>query len=420
MFKYSLLVTFFYISFNIYSQDLNNVKRNIEQLAGPSYYGRGYVKKGDSKAAQYIASEFKKAGLLPANKSSYYQKLSFPVNTFPNELLVKCNGVVLKPGVDYIVEPDCPAFSYKGLVTFVSHSQLNNERYYDSVGYKQSYAVLDTFTPKYSETAEITKRKFLKNYKQPLIIELSQTKLTWSASYKQGNRCHITLLNSAFKRDSVLYFEINIKPKFIPKYNSSNVLGMIKGSSNKDTFIVFTAHYDHLGMMGKTATFNGANDNASGVAMMLELAKHYSQNKPYYNLLFIAFTGEELGLIGSNYYVRNPVFPLANIKFLINIDLMGNGSEGVMVVNGSLHGKEFNLLSAINKQYNYLPQVKSRGKAANSDHYWFSEAGVKAFFFYLMGPYPHYHDVNDRPEMLPYANFENAFLLFRDFIDRIR
>jgi Zn-dependent M28 family amino/carboxypeptidase len=198
------------------------------------------------------------------------------------------------------------------------------------------------------------------------------------------------------------------------------VLGVIKGSSDKDTFIVFTAHYDHLGMMGKTATFNGANDNASGVAMMLELAKHYSENKPYYNLLFIAFTGEELGLIGSNYYVRNPVFPLANIKFLINIDLMGNGSEGVMVVNGSLHGKEFNLLSAINKQYNYLPQVKSRGKAANSDHYWFSEAGVKAFFFYLMGPYPHYHDVNDRPEMLPYANFENAFLLFRDFIDRIR
>ena len=58
MFKYSLLVTFFYLSFNIYSQDLNNVKRNVEQLAGSSYYGRGYVKKGDSKAAQYIASEF--------------------------------------------------------------------------------------------------------------------------------------------------------------------------------------------------------------------------------------------------------------------------------------------------------------------------------------------------------------------------
>ena len=96
MFNYSVLVTFFYISFNIFSQDLNNVKRNVDQLAGPSFYGRGYVKKGDSKAAKYIATEFKKAGLLPANQSSYYQKLSFPVNTFPNELLVKCNGVVFE------------------------------------------------------------------------------------------------------------------------------------------------------------------------------------------------------------------------------------------------------------------------------------------------------------------------------------
>jgi hypothetical protein len=174
MLKYSLLVSFFYISFTIFSQDLNNVKRNVDQLAGPSFYGRGYVNKGDAKAAKYIASEFKKAGLLPANNASYFQKLSFPVNTFPNELLVKCNGVVLKPGVDYIVEPNCPAFSYKGMVSFVSFNQLNNESYYDSIGYKQSYAVLDTFTPKYSQTAEITKRKFLKNYKQPLIIELSQ------------------------------------------------------------------------------------------------------------------------------------------------------------------------------------------------------------------------------------------------------
>lgn len=420
MFKFTFFIYFFIVSFNIFSQELNNVKRNVDVLADDSYNGRGYVNKGDSKAANYIANEFKKSGILPANNKSYFQKLQFPVNVFPNEIILKCNGVLLKPGIDFIVEPDCPSFKYKGNVSFVSNSQLGKESFYDSIGYKQTYALLDTFSPKYSETAEITRRKFLKNYNQSLLIELTNNKLTWSASYKQGNRCHITILNSSFKRDSSYYFEINIKPKFIPQYSSKNVLGLVKGTSNKDTFIVFTAHYDHLGMMGKSACFNGANDNASGIAMMLELANYYAQNKPYYNMLFIAFTGEELGLIGSNYYVRNPIFPLSKIKFLINIDLMGNGSEGLMVVNGSVHGKEFNLLSNINEQKKYLPQVKSRGKAANSDHYWFSEAGVKSFFFYLMGPYPYYHDVKDRAEMLPYSNFENAFLLFKDFINSIR
>ena len=75
--------------------------------------------------------------------------------------------------------------------------------------------------------------------------------------------------------------------------------------------------------------------------------------------------------------------PLSDIKFLVNLDLMGNGAEGVMVVNGTINPSEFQLLKSINEKEKYLPEVKIRGKAANSDHYWFAQSGVPAFFFYL-------------------------------------
>ena len=89
--------------------------------------------------------------------------------------------------------------------------------------------------------------------------------------------------------------------------------------------------------MGKNTFFPGANDNASGVAMLLQLANYYSkpENQPDYSICFIAFTGEELGLLGSKYYVQNPLFPLNQIKLLINMDMVGTGDEGITIVNTS-------------------------------------------------------------------------------------
>ena len=91
-----------------------------------------------------------------------------------------------------------------------------------------------------------------------------------------------------------------------------------------------------------------------------------------------------------------------------------------MVFNGTINPSEFQLLKTINDKEKYLPAVKIRGKAANSDHYWFAQSGVPAFFFYLMGPYPFYHDVNDQATALPLTNFEQAFMLFQSFISQLQ
>jgi Zn-dependent M28 family amino/carboxypeptidase len=195
-------------------------------------------------------------------------------------------------------------------------------------------------------------------------------------------------------------------------------MGYVKGTEYPDSFIFLTAHYDHLGEMGKGTYFPGANDNASGIAILIDMARYFANSKikPRYSIGFIAFAGEEAGLVGSKYYTDYPVTPLKNISFLMNMDLMANGQTGMMVVNGSVFPKEYGKLVHINDSAHYLYAIDKRGKAANSDHYWFSEKGVKAFFFYLLGKYPYYHDIYDTSDKPTMAGYDGAFRLIRDFI----
>ena len=166
-----------------------------------------------------------------------------------------------------------------------------------------------------------------------------------------------------------------------------NVLGYLEGEK-KDSMLVFTAHYDHLGMMGNETMFPGANDNASGVSLLLNLVKHFSTNPPEYTVVFIAFAAEEIGLIGSKYFTEHPVFPLSNIKFLINFDLAGTGDDGIQVVNGKIYQQKFDVLTKLNDQDKLLKQIKIRGEACNSDHCMFHAMGVPCFFHLHIGGYP--------------------------------
>ena len=208
-----------------------------------------------------------------------------------------------------------------------------------------------------------------------------------------------------------------MKNKFLKQYQSQNVIGYVKGKCPGKK-IVISAHYDHLGMMGE-AVFTGANDNASGVAMLLYLAKYFTENKPKHDVVFIAFAGEEAGLLGSKYYTEHPLFPLKKIKLLINCDLAGTGDEGITVVNGTVYEKEFKKLAQINVEKEYLKKIKVRGRAANSDHYWFSQKGVPAIFIYTLGGITAYHDVYDKAETLPLTAFADYAHLLIDFINQL-
>jgi peptidase M28-like protein/PDZ domain-containing protein len=124
---------------------------------------------------------------------------------------------------------------------------------------------------------------------------------------------------------------------------SHNVIGILPGSDPKlkDEAVVIGAHYDHLGRGGQGSLaqregeiHHGADDNASGTAALLELARTFSKQRPRRTVVFIAFSGEEEGLIGSNYYVNHPVVPLANTVAMINLDMVGRLNEKKLVVGG--------------------------------------------------------------------------------------
>ena len=219
--------------------------------------------------------------------------------------------------------------------------------------------------------------------------------------------------------DTVNKINVNVRAKLLSRRKSENVIGIIPGEI-KDTFIAITAHYDHLGMMGTDAVFPGASDNASGTSMLLYMAHYFSTHPQHYSILFIAFSGEEAGLKGSLYYTRHPIVPLECIKFLTNIDIMGDATEGITVVNATEYPAQFQLLQKINGEHNYLPQIKSRGKAENSDHFFFTEAGVPSIFIYTNGGKGYYHDVFDTADEISLINIDNLVHLLIDFFKEIK
>ncbi len=147
----------------------------------------------------------------------------------------------------------------------------------------------------------------------------------------------------------------------------------------------------------------------------MALANYYAKHPHPYTMAFILFSGEEAGLLGSKYFTEHPLLPLKNIKLLVNLDLEGTGVDGITVVNATVCSKEFALLKQVNQQGNYLVKINSRGKAPNSDHYFFTEKGVPAIYWYTLGGIKAYHDVYDISATLPLTVFNNMFKMIVGF-----
>lgn len=410
MLKKFLLFSICCCSIAVSAQDSLYTRQVIETLCSKQYAGRGYVKQGDHKAATYISAEFAKSGLQPIGES-YFQPFQFPVNTFPSRLKVVIDGKKLIVGTDYIVHPASSGCRS----TFITQQTDSLNFISDLSADTDSCLVIDN---KFFNAQRDVVIDLLKKKKKGAVVFLEENKLTWSVATYHFNVPVLVILKKKFPVNAQK-ISINIKSHFNTNHHTRNVVAIEKGKVASDSFIVFTAHYDHLGMMGKKAIFPGANDNASGVAMLLNLARHYVKNPSGYSIVFIAFAGEEAGLIGSLYFTEHPMIDLKKIKFLVNLDLLGTGDDGMMVVNATEHQKEFVLMKSINDENNYLSSIGERGKARNSDHYYFTEKGVPAFFLYTLGGIKAYHDIDDKAATLPLTKFKEVFRLITTFADSL-
>jgi Zn-dependent M28 family amino/carboxypeptidase len=174
--------------------------------------------------------------------------------------------------------------------------------------------------------------------------------------------------------------------------------------------------------MGDQVYFQGANDNASGTAMVMDLARHFASagGPPEYSMVFVALSGEEAGLMGAGYLAENPLFDLSRIRFLINLDMVGTGGDGITVVNGKVFQEEFDLLHQINEEMDLLHEVAIRGESCNSDHCPFYQKGVPAVFIYTRDKeYNEYHNLDDRAIDLPLTEYEDLFRLLVAFTQNL-
>ena len=400
----------------IYSQK-DYAKRILDTLCSPRYDGRGYVNNGDIHASEFLREELMRLGVVPMKRQTFFQDYDLGgVNTFPYDIEVVLDNDTLVPGANYLVHP------YSGTIQGeFDIVEVNSANWYtqfnETLDWKLSEREHKIYLLNFTDVADNKKRGEIKEiaYKA-----MNYFPCIWIAKNKQmfsvgrGEMPYPLVMIDSADYHGGSKAKLKINNKFIPDYMSRNVIGMIPGKQKKK-YIVFSAHYDHLGRMG-SAYFPGANDNASGCSMLLSLAKYYMENPAEYSIVFCFFSGEEAGLEGSKFFVEHPFFKLKQVKFVLNVDIMGGASDGITVVNATKHPEEYERMVKINEEMGLIKQVKKRGPTHNSDHYYFSEKGVPAFFIYSMGTVRNYHDVYDTAENTPLDKFDEVQELLIKFV----
>ena len=424
------------------AQDMPRARRTIAKLASPGLYGRGYARAGEHRAAAYLRGRLQALKLEPL-ALEYTQSFTLDVNTFPGKLSASIRAagsasiLTWAAGTSFIAAPNSGAGAVKGRIQLLDTSLFTKPaaqarfqrlslgqrvlllRAADEARFARlppvlrqqfnSAAAWITVVPKLTAALAATQAP------QPRIVVLAEKMPLWLDKAIFGDSAADTPPGNA------VWARLRVDARLRRSYSTQNLAALVRGTMRPDSFLIVSAHYDHLGQMGRRAYFPGANDNASGVALLLELAAYYAQpeNRPAYSVVFLLFGAEEAGLVGSRYFVAHPLVPLKRIRFLVNLDLLGTGELGATVVNGRVLEAPYRRLVALNAAHQYLPQLAPRGPAANSDHFPFSEAGVPAFFIYTRGGSPAYHDVNDQPKALSLAGFAGSFGLVRDFLGEL-
>jgi len=417
--------------FRASAQDSLYARRVIETLTSPEFHGRGYAFHGDSIAARFISAEFSRLQLKKWTNNYYQSYNNFSINVFEGHTKVDFGKNYPSSSQSDAMQIIPYSAETKGKFRIVS---ANDKMLKDTNAFKlnDKFVLVDmlkftlvdtvklgqniTFNEKEDQWRKIIRRNSL-NAKGYIVLNEKLGAYSPISGRTKSSHTTIYLLKDSVS-GSLKKASIDLDARFIENYQTQNICGYVEGKLYPDTFFVFGAHYDHLGQIGESYYFPGANDNAAGVAMVMDLARHYSlpENRPDYSMVFIAFSGEEIGLLGSSHFVENAPFPLENVKMMLNLDVMGSGEDGFTFVCGQVFPEEFEKFARINEEKNYAPKLLAREASSNSDHAPFYKKGCKAMFIYGMGKTGKYHHPSDTLENLSLGGYNSLFRLIVDYI----
>ena len=240
-----------------------------------------------------------------------------------------------------------------------------------------------------------------------------------AANYLKDNYMKMEIASPLGGED---YFQDIPSSFFNNKYNDSeNVVAFIKGSEFPEEIVVISAHYDHVGMDAEGNIYNGADDDGSGTVSILEIAEAFKEAQdegyqPRRSILFLHVTGEEKGLLGSDYYTKNPIFPLENTVTDLNTDMIGRidpkhednpnyiyliGSDKLSTQLHELSEEVNNKYTQFDLDYTYNDENDPNRFYYRSDHYNFAKHNIPVIF-YFNGTHADYHQPTDTPDKIEY------------------
>jgi len=395
------------------------IREHLEFLASDSLQGRRAGSPGEQKAAVYIAEYFKSLNLGTYRSSpSYFQPFEFPDGFKISETSkFEINRTPLVPMVDYYP------------MSFSSHTSNLNDDIYPSLKETQQFWMLDIVdhlnkaasNPHSDILSELRTLSINSQLKGAIglifytsgnteLLPQAHTKFTETLSIPVFILKKYDLIKSIVKNSNPLRIYIDFHLEKKSRY-SKNVIGFL--DNNKQETILIGAHFDHLGfgedgnsMIGNPVNqiHNGADDNASGTVTMMNLAKLLKVRRfNHYNFLFVAFSAEELGLIGSKYFAEHHDFKSHPLKYMINLDMVGrfNDSSRSFTIGGFGTSKEWSIIFNQTKSKDYTIKFDSSGTGP-SDHTSFYRKDVPVLF-YFTGLHSDYHKPTDDPEKINYG-----------------
>ena len=406
-----------FVALQLNAQDLAHYKQIIKELSSSKYQGRGYAKDGANKAGKYLQKEFEKAGV----DEVICQPFTIDINTFCGKMKLWADGKKLTPGIDYSMREYSPGVYGEFPVYHVDTTNFDPEKMYADLA-KPEYdncLVACEFWFSYNHGKDFARLQKAGECTNAGLIQTWTSPIKFYKAY--GHRVVekpiIWMTPEAVK--DIKTVRAKIDNKFLKGYGLFNVIAKVEGQKH-DSCFVFTAHYDHLGNLGRRVYYPGANDNASGTAAIVTLAAYYAKNRPEYDMYFIAFSGEDANLRGSEYFANNPIVPLEQIRYLFNIDMIGDNNpiQYCEVSDEGMRG--YQLFEQINGEQHYFDSLNRGALAANSDHYPFATRHVPCIFLENQegDAFPWYHTIFDTYKTVRFESYEPVFKLIKDFIDR--
>ncbi|MGB0165322.1 MAG: M28 family peptidase [Luteibaculum sp.] len=450
--------------------EAKDIKAHLEVLASDSFMGRETGTEGQRLAADYIENHFKSLGLKPVVDSGYQQ--SFEIDIIePAEVALTLNSAQFSFPDDllYLGSVNTQELNFSEVVYVgygVSDSIWDDYADLDVAG---KVVVLRSGEPKRDSLYVLTNSKTPSNwtYNPGLKIELARKKgavgiiefnpelnsiISRYTRYLMRSRVALTEDSKEIKAPFVMISDsgfadaLNLKAGDLDawkngkevsigtgsltyknnsrKGSSTNVLGYLPGTEKKDEVLVITAHYDHLGMRD-SLIYNGADDDGSGTSAVLELAEAFQQAsyegyKCKRSILFMLVSGEEKGLLGSQYYTEHPIFELENTVTNLNIDMIGrrdpkykDDPNYVYVIGSEMLSSDLKKISeSQNRKHTKLkldytfddPNDPNRFYY-RSDHYNFAKNNIPVIF-YFTGTHDDYHKPTDTVEKIEFDKME--------------